>query len=80
MHQPRDKILKKDDRCSRDDGVRAGHGSPCAILLLWFSMGRLIVLAQSARSFALALVDAHFQSVSLLSRPKKQNAPRSLRC
>ena len=25
---------KEDDRCSRDDGVRAGRGSPCAILLL----------------------------------------------
>ena len=29
---------KRDDRCSLDDDVRAGRGSPCAILLLWFSM------------------------------------------
>ena len=29
---------KKDDRCPRDDSVRAGRGCPCAILLLWFSM------------------------------------------
>ena len=35
--------------------------------------GRLIALAHSARSFALALVDSHFQSVPLLARPKKQN-------
>ena len=35
---PRKKKLKKDDSYSRHDGVRAGRGSPCAILLLWFSM------------------------------------------
>ena len=29
---------KKDDCCSHDDDVRAGRGSPCAILLLWFSV------------------------------------------
>ena len=33
------KISKKeDDRCSRDDGVRAGRGSQRAILLMWFSV------------------------------------------
>ena len=26
----REKKLNKDDRCSRDDGARAGRGSPCA--------------------------------------------------
>ena len=35
---PRKKKLKKDDRCSREDSVRAGRGSPCAIFLLRFSM------------------------------------------
>ena len=34
--------------------------------------GRLIALAHSARSFALALVDTQFQSVPLLPRPKKK--------
>ena len=76
---PRIKTLKKDDRCSRDDDVRAGRGSPCAILLLWFSMAASLP-GHSARSFALALVDAQLQPVPLLPRPKKQNAPRSLRC
>ena len=42
--------------------------------------GRLVDLAYSARSFALALVDTQFQSVPFLPRPKKQYAPRSLRC
>ena len=42
--------------------------------------GRLIALAHSATSFALALVHTQFQPVPLLPRPKKQNAPRSLRC
>ena len=39
-----------------------------------------IALAHSARSFSLALVDAQFQSVPLLPRPKRQNDLRSLRC
>ena len=30
-----------DNRCSRDDGVRASRGSPCGILLLWFSTAAL---------------------------------------
>ena len=33
-----EKKREKDDRCFRDDGVRAGGGFPCAIFLLWFSM------------------------------------------
>ena len=32
--------------------------------------GRLIALAHSARSFALALLDTQFQSVPLLPRPE----------
>ena len=28
---------KKDDRCSHDDDVRAGRGSPCAILLTYIA-------------------------------------------
>ena len=32
------KIQKHEYRCSRHDGVRAGRGSPCAILPLHFSM------------------------------------------
>ena len=39
--------------------------------------GRLIALAQPARSFARALVPTPFQSVPLLSHPEKQNAPRT---
>ena len=50
------KKLKKDDRCSRDDGVRAGRGSPCAILLLWFSMPALLPqLTRPAHSHLLSL-------------------------
>ena len=46
---------------------------PAAVL-----QGRLIALANSARSFASrALVAAPFQSVPRLSRPEKQNAPRT---
>ena len=48
--------FKKDDRCSRDDGVRAGRGSPCAILLLWFSMAASSpLLTRSAPSHLLSL-------------------------
>ena len=60
--------------CVRVVGLRVCH--PSAVVL----HGRLIALAPSARSFALALVDAQFQSVPLLPRPKKQNAPRNVRC
>ena len=64
----------EDDCCSRDDGVRACRGSPCVIcnspaVVLH---GRLIALAHPAGSFTLALVDAQFQSVSLLPRPKNK--------
>ena len=47
---PRKKTLKKDDRRSRDDGVRAGRGSPCAILLLQCScQGQQGDVSQSVR-------------------------------
>ena len=52
-----------------------GLGYPPAAVL----RGRLIALAHSARPFALALVDAQFQSAPLLPRPKKKNAPRTSR-
>ena len=66
------KKLKTNDRCSHDDDVRAGSGSPCTILLPCVVLhGRLIHLAHSARSFALSLADTLFQSVLLLPRLKK---------
>ena len=40
--------------------------------------GRLIALAHSARSFALALVDTQFQSVPFLPRPKKTRGSTQL--
>ena len=40
--------------------------------------GRFIALAHSARLFALALVDAQFQSVSFLLRPKKSKCSSQL--
>ena len=60
--------------CVRVVGLRVCR--PPAVVL----HGRLVALARSARAFALALIDAQFQSVPLFPRPKKQNAPRSLRC
>ena len=60
--------------CSSVMGPRVP--SPCAVLLPFFH-GRLIALAQSARSFAPALVATPFQSVPLLPRPEKQNTPRT---
>ena len=42
--------------------------------------GLLVALAYSARSFALSLVETHFQSVPLLPRLKTQNYHFSLWC
>ena len=55
--------------------VRVVCHSPAVVL-----HGCLVALALTTRSFALALVDTHFQSVPLLPRPITQNAPRSLWC
>ena len=61
--------------CVRVGGVSVSH--PPAVVL----HGRVIALGHPARSIALALVDTHFQPVPfILPRPKKQNAPRRLRC
>ena len=65
---PREKKSEKNEDCCSCDGARAGRGSPCAVLLPFFMAASSPYEAQSARSFACALVAALFQSVGLLPR------------
>ena len=54
------------------------RGSPRAFLLLLVLYGRLIALAHSARSFALALVDAQFQQIPFSPVQKKTKCSSQL--
>ena len=74
------KSWKKNDYSCPRDGVRAGRGSPCAVLLplsMATSAPYLSPLGHPLPRTCSGFRSLPVGSVPLLSRPEKQDAPRS---